>query len=152
MSNLRVETVYNEEDADLGIVQLCVFDGEEPAGKIELTDKRAVIENRKGNKDDFSPYITFIGIEVPGGDQAKVKDVADAVFAFLQEHGVKEVSYNASNKNKDEYLKGIGFELVEENNEGYYTVFVYQRVLAKSETTLSSLVSQHGKDSSWEKF
>ena len=155
MSDYRVAAELNEEERDLGVVDVCLYDGENrQLGKIHLTDKGAIRALDAGQEPEFLPYANFVGCETETEDKDKVREIMDAIFAWLAEKGVKELSYNAANKIKEPFLNNIGFELAKENNEGFYTIYVYKRDLS-GEAAASQFLSQakqHGEDSTWGKF
>ena len=156
MEEYRFELVADPEEGDLGLKEVRMYPADAPEGeksflgRLEFTDK-GVTKRKEAGDFLFSPYITFVGCEVPGADKDRVREIMDLIFAYMKENGVKEVSYCIGNKTKEPYLKNIGFTLAKENNESYYTIYEYHRVLAE-EGLLSESYKQHGEDSTWDKF
>ena len=155
MENYRVVPELNEEERDLGVVDVSLYDENDSLlGKIHLTDKGAIRDLDAGKDPEFNPYATFVGCETEAEDKDQVKEILEHIFEYLAGKGVKEVSYNATNKTKEPFLKNIGFELEQENMDGFYPILIYKRTLSddgKSGAFLNG-AKQHGADSTWGNF
>ena len=154
MDNYRIVPELNEEERDLGVMDVSLYDEAGTLlGKIHLTDKSAIRDLDAGRDPEFNPYANFVGCETQAEDKDQVKEILEHIFDYLAQKGVKEVSYNATNKTKEPFLKNIGFELKEENTDGFYPILIYRRALSDDAGAgFLSQAKQHGADSTWGNF